>query len=128
MAEYFEWIIITMRWFIDHLIFNNKRFFYYYYYFQTGVFITSSLCGLAVCVCCIFLLLILSFCANDDYYCGPQRVVAATVFVLSIVQCITGLSGCCCVVSSSSQVITNIKTSVCNFISRDFLHLFLQLG
>ena len=28
MAEYFEWIIITMRWFIDHLIFNNKSFFF----------------------------------------------------------------------------------------------------
>ena len=90
---------------MNHLIFNNKSFFY----FQTGVFITSSLCGVAVGGCYIFLLFVLSFC---EYPCEPQTTVPTIVCILSFLPCIAGCSGCYCVASSSRQVTTNIKTSV----------------
>ena len=85
-------------------------------YFQAGAFITSSLCGMTVGACYSFL--ILYFC---EFSCGPENAVAVIVCILSIVQCIAGCSSCYCVAFSSSQVTTNIKTSVCNFIPRGFV-------
>ena len=105
---------------MNHLIFNNKSFFY----FQTGVFITSSLCGVAVGGCYIVLLFVLSFC---EHSCEPQTTVATIVFILSFLPCIAGCSGCYCVSFSSSQVTTNIKTSLCNFIPREFVIFFYSL-
>ena len=58
------------------------------------------------------------------YFCGPGQAVAAIVLSLGIVQCITGCSGCYWVTSSSTQVITIIKTSVRNFIPREFVFFF----
>ena len=62
------------------------------------------------------------------YFCGPGQAVAAIVLSLGIVQCITGCSGCYWVTSSSTQVITIIKTSVRNFIPREFVFFFPQPG
>ena len=59
-----------------------------------------------------------------EYSCTPGWHVSAIVLTLGIVQCITGCSGCCWVTPSSSQVITNIKTSVRNFIPIEFLIFF----
>ena len=80
---------------------------------------------MAVGGCYSFLVLFLSYICG--YSCGPERIVAAIVLTLGIVQCITGCSGCCWVTSSSSQVITNIKTTVRNFISREFVFFFYSL-
>ena len=82
--------------------------------------ITSSLCGIAVGSCYSVIFMILSVC---EHSCGPEKTVAAIVLTLSIVQCFAGCSGFW-VTSSSSQVITNIKTSVCNFIPREFCNFF----
>ena len=62
-----------------------------------------------------------------EHSCGPGWTVSAIVLTLGIVQCITGCSGCCWVTSSSSQVITNIKTSVRNFIPIEFVFFFDSL-
>ena len=61
------------------------------------------------------------------YSCGPGWTVSVIVLTLGIVQCITGCSGCCWVTSSFSQVITNIKTSVRNFIPIEFVFFFDSL-
>ena len=58
------------------------------------------------------------------YFCGPGQAVAVIVLTLGIVQCITGCGGCCWVTSSANQVITNIETSVRNFIPRKFVIFF----
>ena len=68
--------------------------------------------------------LILYFC---EFSCGPENAVAVIVCILSIVQCIAGCSSCYCVAFSPSQVTTNIKTSVCNFIPREVVIFFVQL-
>ena len=60
------------------------------------------------------------------YFCGPGQAVAVIVLTLGIVQCITGCSGCCWVTSSANQVITNIETSVRNFIPRKFVIFFFS--
>ena len=77
---------------------------------------------MAVGGCYTFLVLFVSHWGEFPY--EPERTIAAIVLTLSIVQCITGCSGCCWVTSSSSQVITNIKTSVCNCIPREFAFFF----
>ena len=77
---------------------------------------------MAVGGCYSFLVLLPSY--FFGYSSGPERTVAAIVLTLVIVQCITGCSGCYWVTSSSSQVITNIKTTVRNFISREFVFFF----
>ena len=81
---------------------------------------------MAVGGCYSFLLVFLSHWAEYPY--EPEGTIAAIVLTLSIVQCITGCSGCCWVTSSSTQVITIIKTSVRNFIPREFVFFFLQPG
>ena len=58
------------------------------------------------------------------YVCGPGQIFTVIVLTLGIVQCITGCSGCCWVTSSANQVITNIETSVRNFIPRKFVIFF----
>ena len=81
---------------------------------------------MAVGGCYSFLVLFMSYFCG--YSCGPaERIVAAIVLTLGIVQCITGCSGCCWVTSSFSQVITNIKTSVRNFIPIEFVFFFDSL-
>ena len=77
---------------------------------------------MAVGGCYSFLVLLPSY--FFGYSSGPERTVAAIVLTLVIVQCITGCSGCYWVTLSSSQVITNIKTTVRNFISREFVFFF----
>ena len=77
---------------------------------------------MAVGGCYSFLVLFMSYFCG--YSCGPERIVAAIVLTLGIVQCITGCSGCCWVTSSANQVITNIETSVRNFIPRKFVIFF----
>ena len=75
---------------------------------------------MAVGGCYSFLVLFMSYFCG--YSCGPaERIVAAIVLTLGIVQCITGCSGCCWVTLSSSQVITNIKTNVRNVIPIEFV-------
>ena len=105
-----EWIILLQR----RDVYQPPDFLIIY--FQAGAFITSSLCGMTVGACYSFL--ILYFC---EFSCGPENAVAVIVCILSIVQCIAGCSSCYCVAFSSSQVTTNIKTSVCNFIPREFV-------